>query len=312
MSFAKKTMMKIRVLIVMVMFTLFLTLYNPVHGESQVKYTIQIGSDRSATWTIIRWGDIQITPDTLAEFQNKVTSLLEAARNKTGRDMDAHVTSVTITPSESYIVVEYKFSWTNFSKIEDTRIIVSDVFQVENFFHQLYDDGQVYILYPPEYILEAVWPPPYEQNPSLQTLSWLGTNDFKKGEPSITLREKSTSFGLMEFIGQNALLIIGATAFGTMLSASFYIFLQHMRKKSESLKKPDLIGFPNIDTEEDKIIKLLKSSGGSLRQSAIVDQLRFSKAKVSQLLTALENKGAVKRYKKGRDKIVVLHEKKHQ
>lgn len=309
MCFAEKTLMKIRILLIAVLLALFLTLYEPAYSEGQVKYRIQVSSDGSAAWTIIQWGDIHLD----IQFPDKVTSLLETARNETQRDMNAQVTNITLTPFESYIVIEYKFYWINFSRIEDARIIIGDVFQVEDFFGQLYGDGEVNIIYPPDYTLEAVSPPlPYEYNPSLQTLSWLTTKDFKEGKPSITLREKSASSGFMELIGQNMFLILMVTAISTAFSASFYMFRRHAKKRNESLRKPDLTGLPNIDTEEDKIIKLLKSSGGSLRQSAIVDQLRFSKAKASQLLTALEDKGTVKRYKKGRDKIVILYEKKSE
>jgi uncharacterized membrane protein len=62
------------------------------------------------------------------------------------------------------------------------------------------------------------------------------------------------------------------------------------------------------ETEEEKVLRVLRSNGGSAYQSAITEQCRFSKAKTSQLLTALERKGAVRRYKKGRDKIVNLIE----
>jgi uncharacterized membrane protein len=65
-----------------------------------------------------------------------------------------------------------------------------------------------------------------------------------------------------------------------------------------------------MESDEEKAVKLIKSSGGSLRQSAITDQLGFSKAKTSQLLTVLEQKGVIRRYKRGRDKIVVLVEEK--
>lgn len=60
-------------------------------------------------------------------------------------------------------------------------------------------------------------------------------------------------------------------------------------------------------SEEDKVMKLLKSSGGSMRQSKITEQCRFSKAKTSQLLAVLEKKGSITRYKNGRDKIVTLN-----
>jgi uncharacterized membrane protein len=65
---------------------------------------------------------------------------------------------------------------------------------------------------------------------------------------------------------------------------------------------------PIVETDEEKIVRLLKSSHGSLHQSAIVEQCRFSKAKTSQLLAALESRGVVRREKKGRDKIVALVE----
>ena len=65
-----------------------------------------------------------------------------------------------------------------------------------------------------------------------------------------------------------------------------------------------------VESDEDKIIEIIKSSGGTLRQSAITEKSRFSKAKTSQLLTALEQKRVVTRVKKGRDKIVTLNNEK--
>ena len=44
-------------------------------------------------------------------------------------------------------------------------------------------------------------------------------------------------------------------------------------------------------SEEDKVLKLLKSFGGNMRQSEITEKSRFSKAKTSQLLTGFREKG---------------------
>ena len=85
----------------------------------------------------------------------------------------------------------------------------------------------------------------------------------------------------------------------------FYAF-----KKRRSNDKAAALTVPEvsvIETEEDKVLKLLKTSGGTMRQSDITERLGFSKAKTSQLLTALEGKGKLARYKKGRDKIVTLN-----
>ena len=97
----------------------------------------------------------------------------------------------------------------------------------------------------------------------------------------------------------------GIVAAAAILSSlGFYIF----RRRRTAKPAPVAIAAEPVEfeTEEGKILKLLKSSGGSMRQSAIVEQCKFSKAKTSQLLAVLEKNGSITRYKKGRDKIVNL------
>jgi len=308
MFFRVKILMKIHILIIMVSLTLLLIPYRTVYGEGQIEYTIQIDSEGSATWIIVQVVDINASLDTWEEFHNRVASLVEAAKNKTGREMTAEVESMSFTPSGSYVVVEYKFNWKNFGKTENTKIIIGDVFQAENFFLQLYGDGEVYITYPSEYIIETVSPPPYERDDTHQTLRWLGTNDFTNGLPSIILKEKSVTPGFWETLQQNAVIIVSLVLIAAGTPVGFYVFKRHKKREKETVKTPELPRLPGIESAEERIVKVLKSSGGTLYQSAIADQCKFSKAKTSQLLATLEGKGIVSRYKKGRDKIVVFIE----
>lgn len=302
--------MKIYVLIVVFSLLILLAPYGMVYGQPRIEYSVQVTSDGSAVWIIKQTGtDIQFSPDTLDEFQNKVTSLVESAKNETGRDMATNATSITFTPSGAYVVIEYRFYWVNFSEIQDSKIIVGDVFQVKKVFSELYGDGEVHITYPPEYVVETVLPPPNEYDTSSQTLVWIGTLNFNEGQPSIILKEKSASTGLVDLLGQNMLVIISIIMVSSGLSLGLYTFKRYRRGKNENAKKPESLGFPRMESDEDKIVNLLKSSGGSMYQSAITDQCKFSKAKTSQLLAAMENNGIVKRHKKGRDKIVVLADK---
>jgi len=161
--------MKIPVLIVLVSFTLLLIPYQTVSGQKQIEYTIRIDSDGSADWTIRTIG-INISFD-LFEFQDRVTSLVEATKNRIGRDMVAikESFSMNFTYSGSYGITEYRFCWRNFSRIENGKIIIGDVFQVEDFFLQLYGDGEVYMTYPPQYMIEAVTEPfPHERDDSIR------------------------------------------------------------------------------------------------------------------------------------------------
>jgi len=99
------------------------------------------------------------------------------------------------------------------------------------------------------------------------------------------------------------IVVVGAT----LGLASFYLLKQRKIKLAKTIVVPK--ASVEVETEEGKILKLLQSSGGSMRQSGIVEQSRFSKAKTSQLLTVLEKNGNITRYKKGRDKIVNLTER---
>jgi len=302
--------MKIHILIIIVSLTLLLIPYRTVYGEGQIEYTIQIDIEGSATWIIIQVVDINASLDTWEGFQNRVTSLVEAAKNKTQRDMTVETDSMAMTINTSWPskTVEYRFYWKNFSKIENTKIIVDDVFQVENFFLQLYGDGELYITYSSKYVVETVSPSPNQRDDSLQMLKWFRTKDFINGQPIIILRNRSLTPGFLETLGQNAVIIMSLIVIAAGSSAGFYVFKYHKKKEKEAVKAPELKSLPRIESAEEKIVKLLKSSGGSLYQSVIADQCKFSRAKTSQLLTALEGKGIVSRYKKGRDKIVILIE----
>jgi uncharacterized membrane protein len=240
-------------------------------------------------------------------FQSKLSSLINATESITGRNMTGILDSITFTLSGSYVDVEYKFQWMNFSKKEGAKIIIGDVFQVKDFFGQLYGDGQVNMTYPSQYVIESKTEPlPYKEDDPSRTLIWLGTVNFNDGKPTIILAESSSTSGFLE-AWQNIILITGLSVLAAGSLMGFYAF--KLRKKKEkgittTLEAPSL----GIETNEERIVKILKSSGGSLSQSAIAEQCKFSKAKTSQLLATLEHNGIVIRYKRGRDKIVVLNE----
>jgi uncharacterized membrane protein len=280
-----------------------------VQAQTYTQYKIQLNSDGSAVWTIIQVSGLNGTVDTWADFQQKVTTLVTAAANQTQRPMDADndtfQTSTTVTSSDSK-TTEYIFTWLNFSKTENGQLTVGDVFSVSGFFNQLYGDGALQINYPSNCTLKSVTPTPDERDDSTQTLQWLGTQFFVAEQPSIILvAQNQTSANS----GQQPYLLIGSvSAVAVAAAIASWFFLANRRRKQNSKELTVSSTVTLLETEEEKVIKVLRSNGGSAYQSAITEQCRFSKAKTSQLLTALEAKGVVRRYKKGRDKIVNLNE----
>lgn len=284
---------------------LFLTSFGAVYGQSRVQYVIQINHDGSASWVIKQTG-IDILPSTPEQLQRNLTLLSEVTWNKIGRTVNASVTLITYnsTFQSSYTAIEYWIHWTNFSRVENSSITVGDVFQVKDFFAQLFGEGELELIYPPEYMtVEPVLPQPHERDDLLQTLRWYGTQDFIDQVPVIGLQKRPTTFFDMPF--QNLAFVLGLVLAAGGSSICFYVF-KLRKKKHEMATKPVVPAI--IESSEESIVRALAKAGGSLCQSTIADQCKFSKAKTSQLLAVMEKKGMVARYKRGRDKIVNLLE----
>jgi uncharacterized membrane protein len=130
------------------------------------------------------------------------------------------------------------------------------------------------------------------------------------GKPSITLSLKSQEDNEVGW-SQSALIVaVSAIAIAASL-IGFYMFRRNKQKTKKGIAAP-LAATTLIESDEDKILKIIRNAGGILNQTAIAEQCRFSKAKTSQLLATLEQKGVIKRFKKGRDKIVTLTEKQNK
>jgi len=286
---------------------MLLFMHSPVHGQNSVEYAIQAGADGSASWLITQSGtDIRVSPENLTQFQNNVTALLKIAENVTGRQMSAQAISITSTISGSYVVVQYRFVWQNFSTVEGSKIMIGDIFNVTDLFQRLQGDGEVVLNYPSSYEPETVSPEPFSQDSSHQTIEWLGTKNLVGETARIILRMKPLNF--LEIISRNSVLILALFAAIATTSSGFYLYKRRNKRGKRQQPGPEPSSLPANESDEDRIVRLLRSSQGSLRQSTIVEQCKFSKAKTSQLLTALENRGVIRREKKGRDKIVILTE----
>ena len=292
-----------------VMLLLLLPLYK-ANCQNYVEYSVQINSDGSALWKITSFSDVNATVDTLYGFQNKVSNLVNSAASVTHRDMtvDENSLQINTTISSESKTTEYSFLWQNFSVIQGNQIIFGDVFQVNDFFSQLYGDAALQISYPSTFSVKTVTPAPYQRDDSGKTLEWARTQDLVNDKTNIILTRTSLDDNSNQNVWQQYSIIAAIVAVGATLSlAGFYMFKQRKTPPPTAMVMP--AESAGVETEEGKILKLLKSSGGSMRQSAIVEQCRFSKAKTSQLLALLEKKGIITRYKNGRDKIVNLTER---
>ena len=289
--------------------------FQVVNAQEFVQYKVQVNADGSASWTITQASGLNGTIDSWKDFQQRVTALVSSAANNSQRLMGVDPNSLqlnTVWGNQSQ-TTEYQFTWLNFSVVQSDHIVFGDVFRVNGFFSQLYGDGELQIIYPTNCTVSSVSPNPNGANNSPNTLDWLGTDFFVNGNPSVTLVDSGSSpspahtSGFMDWtlivtIGLGIVMVTMAVLF------VFFFFRRSKNKKNVGLVNSIPSNVPIVESEEEKILRALQASGGSAFQSAITDQCRFSKSKTSQLLSALEKKGVVTRYKKGRDKIVTLSE----
>jgi len=103
----------------------------------------------------------------------------------------------------------------------------------------------------------------------------------------------------LELPSQN--LTSGLTSLALFLAILAFLLLRLRRlrpahKAKQSELQPDL----------QEALSILRQAGGRITQKELRARLKYSEAKVSLMLDDLENRGLIKRFKKGRGKIVIL------
>ena len=307
--------MKSRRLLAVLAVLLLLVAVNEAHCQDYIQYQINVNSDNSATWTITQVSDVNATIDTWEGFQQKISNLVDRAINATDREMTIEPESIQMETVISWETqaktTEYRFKWLNFSTTENDELTFGDIFQAPEFFSQLYGDGALQISYPLNYTVISVSPTPNNQDDDLQTLEWYRTQDFINGNPSITLNLKGQGGNEVSWSQGTLIAAVSAIVIGVSL-LGFYLVRRNKQKAKDAPTAATPADTTLTESDEEKILKIIQSSRGGLNQTSIAEQCRFSKAKTSQLLTELERKGVIKRFKKGRDKIVTLTENQNK
>jgi len=86
---------------------------------------------------------------------------------------------------------------------------------------------------------------------------------------------------------------------------------EHIQEKKEEPPESFAAEKKEVETPEslDGVIKIIKENNGRVTQREIRKQIPLSEAKISLMITELEDKGTVKRIKKGRGNIIILKRK---
>ncbi len=120
--------------------------------------------------------------------------------------------------------------------------------------------------------------------------------------------------------------IIFLTVAGSLLIAAVIVLLVlKKRQRSQnadletslceySYSDPENENYNGLSLPQDlqQVVDIIKINGGRITQRDLRSKISYSEAKVSLMVSDLENRGIIEKFKKGRGNIIVLKEKDHQ
>jgi uncharacterized membrane protein len=281
----------------------------PVPPDSSITYTIMLKEDGTANWHV-EYRTLLVSDEDggafdsyaknvsftyLPQFKDLMQRSAAQAAAATSRPMEitdfTGDTVIQTTPTGKYGVVYYSFSWKNFAKT-GTDLAIGDAFAGGLY---LAKDNTLVIRYPSGYTFSVAEPAPDQMRDGL---IWYGQRSFGAGEPRLVF-EKPGFPWLPLLLGGVLVLIVIAGLYGV---------ISKIRRNEQDGSEDAAVPLSDADliTLEDRIVQLLKTSGGEQYQSEIVKNLGLPKSTVSATLNDLHKRGIIQKVKRGRENLIRL------
>ncbi|MFB6069189.1 MAG: helix-turn-helix transcriptional regulator [Halobacterium sp.] len=269
-------------------------------------------------------------------------AVVPAVSERVGRPMAIQGAGRTATTIEyannSTGVLSLQFTWTNFSEVNNETMVV-DSFS-GSWFGDLGPDQTLTIRPPAGYDTNTVDPQTSVVNGAYR---WEGPQEFGEGHPSLVFTEvadnPSADFGfsmvLVVGVGGVALLLGGLFAWMYTRDGSVPVGLPGGGADSEADGSGDAAETeaaeqsasqassaggsagaaggsesesvdPELLSDEERVERLLREHGGRMKQSKIVEETRWSTAKVSQLLSSMDDEDRIEKLRIGRENLISL------
>jgi uncharacterized membrane protein len=314
-------------------------------AEWRIEYRIRLDDENTTEAFDSLQRDVQNSPENYTQtFRERMVRTADAAQESTGREMG--IENVTVSAQREqlpreYGVVTYRFNWTGFAAVEDSRLRVGDTLA------GLFLDSATTLLvsWPDGYEADSVDPSPDDRNEN--SVSWSGPREFTAEQPSIVLTSQSTSgtpIGLLPAAVLIALLIAvvggaawyrrgdsvpvaggqsgaergtaghssnagsdgeteseGAAGEATAKAESEATGAAADATDGEEQTVPD-----ELLSNEERVLKLLETRGGRMKQQQVVEDLDWTEAKTSQVVSNLREDGEIETFRIGRENVLTL------
>ncbi|WP_233274654.1 helix-turn-helix transcriptional regulator [Haladaptatus cibarius] len=256
--------------------------------------------------------------------------IADQMESETGREMKILDVERTYTPGNTTHTLSLSFVWTNFTQVEGDKIILRDAFLLDGdsstWLDSLTADQRLIIESPDGYRIQNS--PNYGHNNG--TVALEGPMSLNPETREIDVTYTKTGDGDEEpFLSTTnivLLLLVVSTGIGGL-----YVLMQRRDDESTddspSGDPPATVSEPRHDSggevvsdsepeddepdvellsDEERVEHLLKQNGGRMKQAKIVTETNWSNAKVSQLLSAMDDDDRVDKLRIGRENLITL------
>jgi hypothetical protein len=291
-------------------------------------YALEDGNDSRAFEQL---ADEFTSNDTALGWEQSFRDASTRASNATGREMQITNVSRSATTGDREGRLVLEFTWTNFATANGGRLVVQDAFNTTGgtWLPRLYDNQTLAISPPAGYAVSSA--PPTEIDDG--AVRFRGPQTFEPGyidivysgdQPDETPTTTSATPGSGPATGGDLpWLGAGLVLVAALAVAAVYIGRQDDRPPAgASGGGPDDGGDPDgalqasqasetdddLDVEllsdEERVERLLTENGGRMKQARIVTETGWSNAKVSQLLSSMDEEGRIDKLRIGRENLI--------
>jgi len=256
----------------------------------------------------------------------------DQASEATGRQMSIRNVERTTNVTNGTGQLVLQFTWTNFSRQSGDRLYADDVFNTSGrtWLPGLEPYQQLVIEPPPGYNIVQATPAGYTLSDG--TVRWEGPRQFEPGNLSASYRQVANpqssfpitlvglAIGGLGVVALAAYAVTrrggvslpaggtddddGETAVTDGASAESAAETGSGGPTDDGAAATDEAVDTELLSDEERIERLLETNGGRMKQATIVKETEWSNAKVSQLLSAMDEAGRIDKLRIGRENLI--------
>jgi len=261
-------------------------------------------------------------------FAAGIRETVDTASNATGREMTAESFNVATerqSLAREYGVVRYSFEWQGFASLEGEELTAGDAIT------GLYlDDGtRLLISWPEGYELQSAEPGADDRRTN--TVIWNGeSTEFITREPRVVVTPAQTGPSLGTIAGALGSIAVLAGLAGWLLrrrsadtapadssepetldpasTADSEVDSDDTPPDSVSTAGGESTSSPESDnsllSNEEQVMQLLADHGGRMKQQTIIEELGWTDAKTSKVVSKLRDEDAIESFRIGRENVL--------